>query len=82
MLTAAIRGKQVELIRKLSNFLFTASPDSNFTTQYFEDWVVDNWYGKDLDDNNPLHYAYISDMPDIRQILRESNFYKASDQIA
>ena len=58
-----------------------ASEDSKFTTNYFEDWVVDNWYGKDLQDNNSFHYAYVSDMPDIRQILRESNFYKASDQI-
>ena len=49
------------------------------SVKFFEDWVVDNWYGKDLEDNNPLHYAYISDMPDIRQILRESNFYQASD---
>ena len=37
-----------------------------------EEWVVENWYGKDLDDNNPLHYAYLTDMPDIRQILRQS----------
>lgn len=73
VLTAAIRGKQVDMVRKISNFLFVADSAKKSTTKIFEDWVVDNWYGKDLHDNNPLHYAYLSDLPDIRQILRQSN---------
>lgn len=72
VLTAAIRGKQVNLVRKVANFLFVADAAKKSTVKIFEDWVVDNWYGKDLDDNNPLHYAYLSDLPDIRQILRQS----------
>lgn len=72
VLTAAIRGKQTELIRKMANFLFVADDKKKNTVKIFEDWVVENWFGKDLDDNNPLHYAYLSDMPDIRQILRQS----------
>lgn len=72
ILTAAIRGKQTELIRKLANFLFVADSTKKNTVKIFEDWVVENWFGKDSDDNNPLHYAYLSDMPDIRQILRQS----------
>ena len=72
VLTAAIRGKQVNLVRKIANFLFVADAAKKSTVKIFEDWVVDNWYGKDLDDNNPLHYAYLSDLPDIRQILRQS----------
>ena len=72
VLTAAIRGKQVEVIRKMSNFIFVADSEKKNTVKVLEDWVVENWYGKDLDDNNPLHYAYLSDMPDIRQILRQS----------
>ena len=72
VLTAAIRGKQVEVVRKMSNFIFVADSNKKNTVKIFEDWVVENWYGKDLDDNNPLHYAYLSDMPDIRQILRQS----------
>ena len=47
----------------------------------FEDWVVDNWYGKDIADNNPLHYAYIRDMPDIRQILRENKLEESAEAI-
>lgn len=70
VLTAAIRGKQTELIRKMANFMFVADQKKGDKTSVLEEWVVENWYGKDLDDNNPLHYAYLSDMPDIRQILR------------
>ena len=71
MLTAAIRGKQTELIRKMANFMFIADAQKKDAAgNIFEEWVVENWYGKDLDDNNPLHYAYLTDMPDIRQILR------------
>lgn len=66
MLTAAIKGKQTELIRKLANFMFLLDESKKSTIKMFEGWVVDNWYGKDNDDNNPLHYAYLSDMPDIR----------------
>ena len=54
----------------MANFMFIAAPGKNDTAAVFEEWVVENWYGKDLEDNNPLHYAYLSDMPDIRQILR------------
>mmetsp|Transcript_7234 Transcript_7234/g.10126 ORF Transcript_7234/g.10126 Transcript_7234/m.10126 type:complete len:145 (+) Transcript_7234:846-1280(+) len=72
VLTAAIRGKQTQLVRKISNFLFVADSSKKNTVKIFEDWVVENWYGKDLEDNNPLHYAYLSDLPDIRQILRQS----------
>ena len=81
VLTAAIRGQQVELIRKMSNFLFVAPSGSKNTTKIFEDWVVDNWYGKDAADNNPLHYAYIRDMPNIRQILRENKLEESAEAI-
>lgn len=56
----------------MANFLFVADSTKKNTVKIFEDWVVENWFGKDSDDNNPLHYAYLSDMPDIRQILRQS----------
>ena len=56
----------------MANFMFLADAkkDDAAAGKVFEEWVVENWYGKDLDDNNPLHYAYLTDMPDIRQILR------------
>ena len=73
VLTAAIRGKQVEVIRKMANFHFTTGAQTKHSVRLLEDWVVENWYGKDVDDNNPLHYAYLNDMPDIRQILRQSD---------
>jgi len=41
--------------------------------------VVENWFGKDYYDNNPLHYAYLSDMPDIRQILRQAKLEDIDD---
>ena len=50
----------------MANFLFVTSQAEKHTVKIFEDWVVENWFGKDLEDNNPLHYAYLSDMPDIR----------------
>lgn len=79
VLTAAIRGKQTELIRKMANFIFVAGEGRRHSLKIFEGWVVDNWFGKDIDDNNPLHYAYLSDMPDIRQILRQSKFDEGND---
>ena len=66
VLTAAIRGKQVEVIRKMANFIFVASKEKKNTVRILEDWVLENWYGKDHVDNNPLHYAYLVDMPNIR----------------
>jgi ankyrin repeat protein len=56
----------------MANFLFIADKDKKSQSKFLEEWVVENWYGKDADDNNPLHYAYLSDLPDIRQILRQS----------
>ena len=50
----------------MANFLFVTNQAEKHTVKIFEDWVVENWFGKDLEDNNPLHYAYLSDMPDIR----------------
>lgn len=82
VLTAAIRGKQTELIRKMANFIFVSGEGKRHSMKIFEEWVVDNWFGKDLDDNNPLHYAYLSDMPDIRQILRQSKFDEGEDPTA
>ena len=73
VLTAAIKGRQTELIRKMANFLFVTDKAEKHTVKILEDWVIENWFGKDLEDNNPLHYAYLSDMPDIRQILRQSH---------
>jgi ankyrin repeat protein len=29
-------------------------------------------FNKDLDGDNPLHFAYMIDQPDVRQILRQS----------
>ena len=54
----------------MANFMFVADVSKGDKNSIFEEWVVENWYGKDSDDNNPLHYAYLSDLPDIRQILR------------
>ena len=73
VLTAAIKGKQTELIRKMANFLFVTAVQKKHTVKILEDWVVENWFGKDTEDNTPLHYAYLSDLPDIRQILRQQH---------
>ena len=54
----------------MSAFMFIGDQSKKNTAKIFEEWVVENWFGKDLEDNNPLHYAYLSDMPDVRQILR------------
>jgi len=31
-------------------------------------------FGKDNEDNNILHHCYINDMPEVRQMIRDSNF--------
>ena len=60
-------------MQRLTNFLYIGGEKS------IGKWVIDNWFVKDLDNNNPLHYAYLSDMPDIRQILRQNKIDDEGD---
>ena len=39
-------------------------------------------FGKDVDDNNILHHCYVHDMPEVRQMLRDSNFVNIEQEKA
>ena len=77
VLMAAIIGKKVEVCRMLINeYHFKA-----VETRYFSEdkKLKKKWdgktdklqiFGKDDDDNNILHYCYIVDLPEVRQMLR------------
>lgn len=41
---------------------------------------LNSFYGKDAADNNAMHYAYMIDMPEAREILRDSKFDPAQMQ--
>ena len=71
VLTAAIRGKRITLVRLMSNYQFVKKPkESNIT---LDDIVpITNMFNKDVSGLNPLHYAYLYDLPNVRQILRQS----------
>ena len=66
VLTAAIRGKRVTLVRLMSDFKFVAAPDEGVA---FSDMVmvpITNMFNKDSSGLNPLHYAYLYDLPEVR----------------
>jgi len=55
-------------VRELSYYCYRPDPVKNKSAS--QNWMAGHWFGKDEMDNNPLHYAYLSDQPAIRQILR------------
>ena len=65
VLTAAIRGKKVSLVRLLSDFKFVSAAEDELNLSQVVDPVT-NMFNKDLDGLNPLHYAYLYDLPEVR----------------
>ena len=37
-------------------------------------------YNKDVNDNNCLHYSYMIDLPEVRQLLRDNNLFDVRSQ--
>ena len=75
VLTAAIKGKQTSLVRRLSAYQYVQGKEQAglMDLDLLPDLIpINNIFNKDEDGQNPLHYAYLYDLPDIRQILRQS----------
>lgn len=69
IISGAILGKQLEALRfMLENYEYE---DVN-PTSLAE--FLRSFYGKDSHDNNAMHYAYMIDMPEVREILRSTKF--------
>lgn len=68
IVSGAIWGENLETIRLLVG-QFKYENTSSFQIKDFARTV----FNKDEADNNCLHYSYMIDMPEVREILRENN---------
>ena len=65
IVTGAIMGEQIETVRLMvDNYKYS---DARLSAKVA---FVRNVVGKDASDNNPMHYAYMIDSPEVREILR------------
>ena len=79
--TASVIGQQAHVAQMLiSEYEYRAQVMSR--DQKKQAWLrkADKFkiFGKDLDDNNILHHTYIHNMPEVRQMLRDSYYIKPS----
>ena len=75
IISGAIWGSQVELIRMMvGQYKFM-----NITTDDILGFAKTT-FNKDENDNNCLHYSYMIDLPEVRQLLRDSGLYDHRSQ--
>ena len=68
IISGAVWGSQVETVRMLlGDYQY-----SNVETAQLED-LANTVFNKDEFDNNCLHYCYMIDLPEVRQILRDND---------
>ena len=73
ILTSAICGKQGHTARMiLKEYEYTAIVPA--VAPWLKGHDKFKVFGKDEDDNNILHHCYLNEMPDIRQMIRDSSF--------
>lgn len=76
ILSAAIWGSQVPTVRMLLG-------DYHYAPGVARDDIVNlskTIFNKDDADNNSLHYSYMIDLPEVRQILRDNDLYNTRSQ--
>ena len=75
IVSAAILGKQPPTVREiLTRFSYQITRDrfdSRGRLIKYNAQKMFTIFGKDVNDNNLMHHAYIEDQPEIRQILRD-----------
>jgi hypothetical protein len=75
IVSGAIWGSQVDVVRMLlGDYTY-----ENIKAESFTDFAK-SLYNKDLEDNNCLHYSYMIDLPEVRQILRDNGFFNGRSQ--
>lgn len=61
-------GERVDTIRYLlANYKYESANHVDL-----KDTMVKSLFNKDSEDNNCLHYSYMIDVPEVRQILRDN----------
>ena len=74
-ISGAVWGEQTETIRMLLGDYKYANVSSLNLMDF-----ANNIYNKDHADNNCLHYCYMIDLPEVRQILRENGLFNERAQ--
>lgn len=75
IVSGAVWGSQVDTVRMmLGDYTF-----ENIHPTAHNDFAK-SLFNKDLADNNCLHYTYMIDLPEIRQILRDNGFFNERSQ--
>ena len=72
IISGAIMGSQVETVRFLLGEYKYEKIENN---QLWE--LHGTIFNKDLEDNNCLHFSYMADLPEVRQILRDNGLADA-----
>ena len=73
IVSGAIWGSQVDTIRLILGefrYDFGSAEHSLKLTD-----LLKEAFNKDIVDNNCLHYSYMIDLPEVRQLLRENGYY-------
>ena len=75
VVSGAIWGSQVSTVRMIiSNYKYENLDDSSVLD------FAKTLFNKDSADNNCLHYCYMIDLPEIRQILRDNGLFTNRSQ--
>ena len=75
VISGAVWGERVETLRMLlGDYQY-----ENVSALNILDFAS-QLYNKDTNDNNCLHYCYMIDLPEVRQILRTNNLYNDRSQ--
>ena len=75
IISGAIWGSQVSTVRMiLGEFKFENKDENGFLT------FAKTLFNKDASDNNCLHYCYMIDLPEVRQLLRDNGLFTERSQ--
>ena len=70
IISGAVWGEKIETVRMLiGDYIYENSDHESLIN--FQKTI----FNKDLTDNNCLHYSYMKDLPEVRQILRDNGLY-------
>jgi hypothetical protein len=69
ILTAAVRGNNIEMVEYILGFCYQASDSIMYDSLVTQIKATDNF------GNTQLHYAYDYDLPEIRSMLKEQGLF-------
>ena len=75
IISGAIWGSRVDTVRMmLGNYKFEGYDEKGFMD------FAKSLFNKDASDNNCLHYCYMIDLPEVRQLLRNNKLFDERSQ--